>query len=192
MVLTLPKNDRAASWFIWIFSIVVFVAVTVLERVTIDVDPGFNPQLLARANAFINMTVAVLLLAGLFTAKAGNYKVHRRIMLTALALSVVFLVIYILHHLLAGSTLYGDVDNNEVVDDAEKAAAGNLRYVYFFLLGTHILMAGVSLPFILFTAYRALINENETHRRIARITWPMWFYVAVTGPLVYFMISRYY
>ena len=67
-----------------------------------------------------------------------------------------------------------------------------MRYVYFFLLGTHILLAGISLPFILFTAYRALIGEYNLHRRIARITWPMWFYVAITGPLVYLMISAYY
>jgi putative membrane protein len=107
-------------------------------------------------------------------------------------LSVVFLVSYILHHLFAGSTLYGDMDRNGTVDAAEKTAAGTMRYVYFFLLGTHILLAGVSLPFILFTAYRALIGENERHRKIAKITWPLWFYVAVTGPVVYLMISAYY
>jgi putative membrane protein len=67
-----------------------------------------------------------------------------------------------------------------------------MRYLYFFLLGTHILLAGISLPFILFTAYRALINENDRHRKIAKITWPLWFYVALTGPIVYLMISKYY
>jgi putative membrane protein len=113
-------------------------------------------------------------------------------MLTAIGLSVVFLITYILHHLFAGSTLYGDVDKNGLVDAAEKAAAGTLRYVYFFLLGTHILLAGISLPFILFTAYRGLIEENAKHRKIARITWPLWLYVAVTGPIVYWLISRYY
>lgn len=113
-------------------------------------------------------------------------------MLTAIGLSVIFLVTYILHHLFAGSTLYGDVDKNGIVDAAEKAAAGSMRYVYFFLLGTHILLAGISLPFILFTAYRGLINENKRHRNIAKITWPLWFYVAVTGPVVYWMISKFY
>jgi putative membrane protein len=67
-----------------------------------------------------------------------------------------------------------------------------MRYVYFVLLGTHILLAGISLPYILFTVYRALIDENTAHRKLAKITWPMWFYVAVTGPVVYFMISQYY
>ena len=113
-------------------------------------------------------------------------------MLTAIFLSVFFLLSYILHHLFAGSTWYGDTDKNGVVDAAEKLAAGGWRTAYFILLGTHILMAGVSLPFILFTAYRALIGENARHRKIARITWPMWFFVAVSGPLVYLMISKYY
>ncbi|HYH15488.1 MAG TPA: DUF420 domain-containing protein, partial [Flavisolibacter sp.] len=73
-----------------------------------------------------------------------------------------------------------------------KAAAGLMRYVYFFILGTHILLAGISLPYILFAAYRALINENAAHRKVAKIAWPMWFYVAVTGPIVYWMIRAYH
>ena len=107
-------------------------------------------------------------------------------------LSVLFLVTYVLHHLFAGSTWYGDTDKNGIVDAAEKAAAGSMRTLYFVLLGTHILLAGISLPFILFTAYRALSGDYARHRKLARITWPLWFYVAVSGPIVYLMISRYY
>ncbi|HYO22238.1 MAG TPA: DUF420 domain-containing protein [Flavisolibacter sp.] len=186
------KNDKKAKVIIFTFSAVVFVAVTVLEKVTLEVHLGFDPHILAMINAIINSIVSVLLLAGLITAKRGAYQTHRKIMMAAIGLSVLFLVTYIAHHLFAGSTWYGDLDKNGVVSDTEKASAGTGRYVYFFLLGTHIIMAGISLPFILFTAYRALINENARHRKIARVTWPMWFYVAVTGPIVYFMISRYY
>jgi len=192
MSLTLPKNDKKARIFIFSFSAIVFIAVTVLEKVTLEVDLGFNPHILALVNAIINSVVSVLLVAGLITAKQANYAAHRKIMLTAISLSVVFLITYIAHHLFAGSTWYGDVDKNGIVSDAEKAAAGVSRYIYFFLLGTHILLAGISLPFILFTAYRALINENSQHRKIAKITWPLWLYVAVTGPIVYWMISKYY
>jgi len=192
MNLTLQKNDRRARFIIIVFSVVVFMAVTLLERVTLNLKLGFDPHIFALINALINSIVAVLLLAGLFAAKTRRLAVHKKIMLTAIMLSMLFLISYILHHLLAGSTLYGDLDHNGKVDEMEKAAAGSMRYVYFFLLGTHILLAGVSLPFILFTAYRALINENERHRKIAKITWPMWFYVAVTGPIVYWMISRFY
>jgi putative membrane protein len=192
MSLTLEKNDKKARFLILSFSAVVFIAVTVLERVTLNVDLGFDPHVLALVNAVINSIVSILLLAGLITAKQGAYQTHRKIMLAAIALSVIFLVTYIAHHLFAGSTWYGDTDKNGIVDEAEKLAAGASRTIYFFLLGTHILLAGVSLPFILFTAYRALINENAKHRKIAKITWPMWFYVAVTGPVVYWMISKYY
>ena len=192
MSLTLEKNDKKARLLIFSFSVIVFVAVTVLERITLDVDLGFDPHILALINAAINSTVSILLLAGLITAKRGAYQTHRKIMIAAICLSVIFLVTYIAHHLFAGSTWYGDSDKNGIVSEAEKAAAGSSRTIYFFLLGTHILLAGISLPFILFTAYRALINENARHRKIAKTTWPMWFYVAVTGPIVYFMISRYY
>ena len=192
MELTLPKNDRKARILILSFSAIVFVAVTALERVTLDVDLGFDAHIFALTNAVINSVVAVLLVAGLISAKRRRLTLHRNIMLTAMVLSVIFLVSYILHHLFAGSTLYGDLDRNGIVSEVEKAQAGALRYVYFFLLGTHILLAGVSLPYILFTAYRALISENAQHRKIAKITWPMWFYVALTGPLVYYMISQYY
>lgn len=192
MALSITKNDKTARILIFTFSAIVFVAVTVLERVTLDVALPFDEHLLAMANAIINSIVAVLLVAGLITAKNRLYSIHRYIMLSALALSVVFLVIYILHHLFAGSTLYGDGDGNGVVDAAEKATAGGMRYLYFVLLSTHILLAGISLPYILFTAYRALTGENAAHKKLAKITWPMWFYVAVTGPVVYLMISRYY
>jgi putative membrane protein len=192
MSLTLEKNDKKAKALIFGFSAVVFVAVTVLERITVNVDLGFDPHNLALVNAVINSIVSVLLLAGLITAKRGAYDAHRKIMIAAIGLSVLFLLTYIAHHLFAGSTWYGDTDKNGIVDEAEKAAAGASRIVYFVLLGTHILLAGISLPFILFTAYRALINENARHRKIAKITWPMWFYVAVTGPIVYFMISQYH
>jgi putative membrane protein len=192
MNISLQKNDRKARILILSFSAVVFVAVTVLERVTLDVNIGFDPHLLALVNAVINSIVAVLLLAGLITAKRRSLKAHRNIMLAAIMLSVLFLLTYIAHHLFAGSTWYGDADKNGIVSEAEKAAAGASRYVYFVILGTHIVLAGVSLPFILFTAYRALTNENVKHRKLAKITWPMWFYVAVTGPIVYWMISQYH
>ena len=192
MNLTLEKNDKKARILILGFSAIVFVAVTALERITLEVNLPFDPHIFALASAGINSIVAVLLVAGLIAAKRGAYGAHRNFMLTAILLSVLFLVFYIAHHLFSGSTLYGDLDKNGIVDEGEIAAAGGMRTFYRILLGTHILLAGISLPFILFSAYRALTNENAAHRKIAKITWPMWFYVAVTGPVVYWMISRYY
>ena len=117
---------------------------------------------------------------------------HKKIMITAIVLSVLFLVSYVCHHLFAGETKFGDINHDAIVSADEKAGAGPLRIVYFILLGTHIPLAGIILPFILFTSYRSLTGEYERHKKLARITYPIWLYVAISGVLVYLMIKPYY
>ena len=189
---SLQKNDKKAKALIYIVSFVVFAAVVLLSKIKLDVDLAFNVHVFAQANAIINSAVAVLLLAGLVTIKQKKYLLHKKIMLAAMTLSVLFLVSYICHHLLAGDTKFGDIDHNGILSNEEKTAAGSLRMLYYFILLTHIPLAAIILPFILFTAYRALIGEYEQHKKLTRITWPVWFYVAVTGVVVYLMISPYY
>ena len=113
-------------------------------------------------------------------------------MLAAIFLSVLFLVSYIAHHLLAGETKFGDINHDGILSDEEKLQVGSMRMLYYFILFTHIPLAAIMLPFILLTAYRALIGEYSEHKRLVRITWPVWFYVAFTGVMVYLMISPYY
>jgi putative membrane protein len=103
-----------------------------------------------------------------------------------------FLVSYICHHLLAGETVYGEMDGIKGLSPAELTAAGSMRTLYLIILATHIPLAGLALPFILFAAYRALIGEYDKHKKIVRIIWPIWMYVAVTGVIVYGMIRPYY
>ena len=189
---SLQKNDRKAGWLIGIFSFVVFAVVVTLDRVSLNVKLPFDVHIFALFNAVVNATVAVLLVAALLAVKKGKYILHKRLMMTALILSIAFLVSYIAHKLLAGEARFGDADHDGLVSDAEKAAVGGLRMIYFVILATHILLAAIILPFILFTSYRALIAEWPAHKKIARYTWPLWFYVAVTGPIVYIMISPYY
>lgn len=174
----LKKNDRTAYMLIGIVSVVVFAAVVLLGRIQLDVNLGFDKHIFARLNALINTFVALLLLSGLWAAKDKRYETHKKLMLWAIGLSVLFLVSYIAHHLLSESTTYG--------------GSGLVKLVYYFILITHIILAGVMLPFILFTAYRALTGEYDKHRKLARITWPLWLYIAVTGVVVYLMISPYY
>lgn len=178
MSFTLTKNDKQARIWILLVSFVVFGAIVMLGRVKLDVELPFDERIFAKLNAVINTTVAILLVAGIVTAKRRQYVMHKRIMLTTMGLSLLFLISYICHHLFAGETSFG--------------GEGTIRYVYYFILITHIILAAIILPFILFTAYRALIGENERHRKLAKITWPIWFYVAVTGPVVYLLISPYY
>ena len=189
---SLPKNDKQARWLIGIFSVVVFTAVVVLGRVKLDISVNFDVHIFAKINAFINASIAVLLVAALVAVKQKSYALHKRIMMLALLLSVAFLVSYIAHHLLAGEAKFGDSDHDGLVSEAEKLAVGSMRIVYYIILVTHIFLAAIILPFILFTAYRGLTGEYAQHKKIAKITWPLWFYVAVTGPVVYWMISPYY
>ena len=175
---SIKKNDKKAKTLIFSVSIIVFAAVVILGKVKLNIDLPFSPHVFATVSASINSLVAVLLIVGLISAKQKNYLLHKKIMLTAIVLSVLFLLSYIAHHLLAAETKFG--------------GEGMIRTVYYVILFTHIPLAAIILPFILFTAYRALTGEYEQHKKLTRITWPIWFYVAVTGVIVYWMISPYY
>ena len=153
---------------------------------------SFDPHIFAAFNAVVNSCVAVLLVAALVAVKKKRYILHKKIMITAIILSVLFLISYICHHLLSGETRFGDLNHDGILSPDEKVLAGSLRYVYYAILITHIPLAGIILPFILFTAYRALSGDYKKHRKIARFAWPIWFYVAVSGVVVYLLISPYY
>lgn len=189
---SLKKDDKKAKLFIYTVSFVVFTAVVLLSRYKLNIDLGFDVHVFAMANAIINSMVLLLLGAGLIAVLKKRYLLHKKIMLAAIFLSVLFLVSYIAHHLLAGETKFGDINHDGILSDEEKLQVGGLRMIYYFILFTHIPLAAIMLPFILFTAYRALIGEYKTHKKLVRITWPVWFYVAFTGIMVYLMISPYY
>ncbi len=174
----LKKNDKQARVLILAVSFVVFAAVVVLSKFKLALNLPFNVHILALFNAVINFTVSVLLVAALVAVKKKNFVAHKNLMMGAIVLSVLFLVSYIGHHLLAVETKFG--------------GSGTVRSVYFFILATHITLATVILPFILFTAYRALISEFPKHKKLAKYTFPLWLYVSITGVLVFLFISPYY
>lgn len=188
----LSSNDKKARLLIWLVSIVVFLIIAALSRIKLDIHVGFDSHYFATANAIINSIVSVLLLCGLLAVKYKKYHLHKKIMIAAIMLSVLFLISYVCHHLTTGDTKFGDVNGDGLVSLSEKDAVGSIRYLYYFILLTHIPLAGIILPFILFTAYRALSGNYEKHKKLARITWPIWLYVAVSGVVVYLMISPYY
>ena len=188
----LERNDKKANRLIIALSLVVFIAVASLSRVELKIALGFDIHIFPRFNAIVNSMVTILLVAALIAVKQRKYLLHKRIMLTALVLSVLFLVSYICYHLLSGDTVFGDANHDRILSEDEKLQAGGLRYVYYAILFTHIPLAGLILPFILFTAYRALVADFPRHKKLARITWPVWFYVSMSGVLVYLLISPYY
>ena len=178
---SLKKNDKQANLLIWIVSLVISGAVAFLVNIKLfkGVNLGFNVHLLALCNAVINGTVSILLIWAFIAVRSKQYLLHKRLMLTSIVLSVLFLLSYIGHHLLADETKYG-------------GAHDTMYFVYLFILITHIILATIILPFILFTAYRSLTGEYARHKKLARYTWPLWLYVSITGVLVYLMISPYY
>lgn len=171
-------KERPAKRWIWTFSGIVFLAVVVLNRVQIPTSGNWDVHVFAKVNAVLNTLVSILLLAGLVAALKRNFTVHLGIMASAMALSILFLTSYILHHLFAGETKFG--------------GDGAIRVCYYLLLGTHIILAATSLPFILLTAYHGLTAHYGEHRKLARKVWPIWFFVSVSGVVVYLMISPYY
>lgn len=174
-----PTEKKYRVWII-ILSIVIPIAVAALFSIKLkdfglDVEPlTFLPPIYATING---LTALVLILA-VRAIKNGNRILHERLMKTAIALSVLFLVMYVAYHMTSDSTSFG--------------GEGLIRYVYFFILITHIALSIIIIPLVLFTYVRALAQRFDKHKKLARITFPIWLYVAITGVVVYLMISPYY
>jgi putative membrane protein len=186
--------EQRYKFSIILVSILIPVVVGILFSVKlkdfgIEVEPlSFLPPIYASINGF----TALLLIMGIMAIKNGNRKVHERFMTTAIACSVAFLVMYVAYHMTADSTVYGDIDGNKILDETEKVNAGSLRLVYIFILLSHIILSITIIPLVLITYVRALAARFDRHKKIAKITFPLWLYVAVTGVVVYLMISPYY
>jgi putative membrane protein len=176
-----------------IVSIAIPLAVAAIILIPgIKISFGFNTHALPLFHALLNSSTAILLIASLYFIKNKQIKAHKTANLIAVALSAVFLVSYVIYHSSNPSTLYGDTNHDGLLSSDEKLQAGALRYVYYFILITHIFLSAVIIPFVLFTLQRAYQEKFDKHRKLAKITWPMWLYVAVTGVIVYVMISPYY
>jgi putative membrane protein len=174
----------------WIITVAVIALVTLMRYVDlpINADLYFLPPF----HASLNALTAVVLVIALYFIKQKKVELHKRAIYVAIGLSALFLLSYVAYHFTAPPTLYGDANHDGVVDAAEKAAAGGMRTVYFILLATHIVLAAVIFPFILFTFIRAYTNQFEKHKKMARWVFPIWLYVAITGPICYFMLMPYY
>src|SRR5215475_14184640 len=140
------------------------VAFLILGPAT-KLNPGFNTKMLPLFHAILNSTTAILLLASLYFIKNGKIRAHRAANLTAVVLSAIFLVSYIIYHATNPSVRFGDIDHNGILSDDEKLKAGSLRYVYYFILSSHIILSGIIVPFVLFTLQRAFQEKFEKHKK---------------------------
>ena len=175
----IEKEKKYNKWIV-VLSIVIPVAVAALFGINLrelgfDVEPlTFLPPIYAA----INGLTAVLLISAFIAIKNKNLVLHKNLMTTAIFCSVLFLVMYVAYHMTSDSTKF--------------TGEGLIRYVYFFILVSHIALSIIVIPFVLVTYLRAITNNIEKHKKIAKITFPLWLYVAVTGVIVYIMISPYY
>lgn len=158
-----------------VLSILIPVAVALLFRIKI---PGYDLSFLPPLYATINGITAVLLFVAFKAIKNGNIILHQRIMKVCLGLSAAFLVMYVLYHVTSDSTPFG--------------GSGWIRYAYYIILISHILLSIAVVPLVLFTFLFAIEGNFERHKRLAKFTFPVWLYVASTGVIVYLMISPYY
>jgi putative membrane protein len=187
-------NDKAIFRIIMGISIFVFVVVVLLNRKVIPVTiptPSFV-YLFPKFNAIINGTCSVLLLTSLYFIKQKNIMMHKRINILTFLLSSVFLIFYIVYHYFAPETKFGDLDHNGILSAQENLSAGKLRYVYYVILSSHIILAAMVLPLILLSFQKGLQLQVEKHRKLVRWSFPIWLYVTITGVVVYLMISPYY
>ncbi|MGB3605585.1 MAG: DUF420 domain-containing protein [Psychroserpens sp.] len=172
--------EKKYNIWIVILAVVIPVVVAVLSRVKlqdfgIEVEPlTFLPPIYATINAI----TALVLAMALWAIKNKKRDLHERLMKSAIILSVGFLVMYVAYHMTSDSASFG--------------GEGAIKYIYYFILITHIVLSIVIIPFVLITYVRAITDNFERHKKIARITFPMWLYVAITGVIVYIMISPYY
>lgn len=174
------QTEKKYSVWIWILSIAIPVVVAILFSVNLhdlgyDVKPlSFLPPIYAT----INGLTAILLFLAVMAIKKGNQALHERLIKICIACSVAFLAMYVAYHMTSVETKFG--------------GEGAVRYIYFFILITHILLSIIIIPFVLVTFVRGISGSYQRHKKLARITYPMWLYVAVTGVIVYLMISPYY
>jgi len=168
-------DEKKYNKLIIVLSIAIPVVVAILFGVKIDAElPVFLPPIYASINA----VTALVLVFAFMAIRDKKIKLHERLMKFAIVLSVMFLVMYVAYHMTSDSTKF--------------AGEGLIKYLYYFVLITHILLSIIVIPFVLITYVRAITNNIEKHKRIAKITFPLWLYVAITGVVVYIMISPYY
>src|SRR5580693_3773554 len=165
-----------------IISVAIPAAVAIILLVPgIKINFGFNTKALPLFHALLNSTTAILLLASLYFIKNKQIKAHKTANLIAVVLSTIFLVSYVIYHSSNPSIKFGDINHDGILSDSEKSQAGYLRYIYYFILSSHIILSGVIVPLVLFTLQRAFQEKFDKHRRLTKITSLVWFYIAVTG-----------
>lgn len=191
-----PKlvEARKLKWIAWVLTAAVLILVSLMRRpdLKIALPEGFTVSFLPPVHAVLNTLVALALIVALWAIKGKNVRLHKRAIGVAMTASVLFLLCYVAYHFTTMEVIFGDKNGDGVLDAAEKSAVGGSRTAYLLLLISHISLAGLSLPFILYTWIYGMTNMFAQHKRMARWVFPVWLYVALTGPLCYLLLRPYY
>lgn len=188
------QNDKTVFNIVLAVTVLVCVIVVILNQKLIPVPDTFPDFIykLPMLNAFINGTCSVLLIVSLWAIKNRNIELHKKLNLTTFILSALFLISYVTAHYFIPDTVYGDINHDHLLDEAERNAVSEIRPIYLIILLSHILLAVVVLPLVLLSFYYALKDDRIKHKKITRFSYPIWLYVTITGVVVYLMISPYY
>lgn len=174
----------------YVVSVVVLLLVGLMRRIKIDL--GIDFSFLPPVHSTLNAMTAVALVVALYFIKNKQVENHRRAIYAAMTFSALFLLSYVLYHFTSPEIKYGDLNHDGLLSPEELAAVAGTRTLYLIVLLTHIVLAAVILPFILLTFNRAYTNQFDRHKRMARWVYPLWLYVAITGPICYLMLKPYY
>ena len=191
----LPENQqllRKLKVAVWVISAAVLGLVMLMREVKIPLPDGFTLSFLPPFHAILNTVAAISLVMALDAIKKGNAFLHQRWIYAAMICSLLFLLSYVTYHFTTPETIYGDLNGDGEMSEVELAKAGTMRTAYLVILLSHIVLAAVSLPFILLTFCYGFTNHFTKHKTLSRKIFPVWLYVAVTGPIVYLLLSPYY
>jgi putative membrane protein len=176
MATVTSEQQKKLNLIVTVISIALPLVVAILFGVRLDINLPFNPHLLPMINAVLNGSSALMLIAALIAVKQKNIKMHSRLIYVAMGLSLVFLLLYVFYHIVTDSTKY----------------EGDMGYVYYPILITHIILAAIQAPFVLFAFLYGYTGQIEKHKKLVKFSYPIWLYVCISGVICYLMISPYY
>ncbi len=183
---------KKLNLLVWIISAAVLGLVVMMQKIKIPLPEGADLSSLPGFHALLNSMAAVFLVLAIRAIKKGKVILHQKMIYAAFICSLVFLLSYVTYHITTPATLFGDANKDGLLSSAEREAVSGSRPYYLFILISHIGLAALSFPFILRTFVHAFTNQFEKHRKLSKKVFPVWLYVAVTGPIVYFFLQPYY
>ena len=183
---------KKLNLLVWIISAAVLGLVVMMQKIKIPLPEGADLSSLPGFHALLNSMAAVFLILAIQAIKNGKVILHQKMIYAAFICSLVFLLSYVTYHITTPATLFGDANRDGLLSSAEREAVSGTRPYYLFILISHIWLAALSFPFILRTFVHAFTNQFSKHRKLAKRVFPVWLYVAVTGPVVYFFLQPYY